>query len=109
MRRIASRGFRIVGSFTRSTLTLVFPCQQSAFMKPSTIGLPLVRCLLVSGHASLLDRLFARPFSEQNSFRCAPHSARPRRLACRSRNLACFKKLFEVTQTLAHDLLRIPT
>src|SRR5690348_10383902 len=33
-RTIASRGFTILGSGTSSTLTLCFPCQQIAFMRP---------------------------------------------------------------------------
>src|SRR5690349_12982142 len=114
MRTIASCGFNIVGSGTRSIPTIVFPCQQSAFTEASRNSLIARHAGLTANGvyalrlARLRDRFFAWAFAEHNSFRLATEATVPGRLSCGCGDLAGFHQLLEVPQALSHDLLRPP-
>src|SRR5579864_3843694 len=113
MRMMASRGFRIPGSATRSTSTLFFPCQQSAFTKSSCHrvdglccksgqpGRPGVHALslcgaavaLVAGQTGLLDCVFAGAFAIDHAHGSALQTSSAYRLPDCGGNFCRLKEL----------------
>src|SRR5579864_1924110 len=121
MRMMASRGFRIPGSATRSTSTLFFPCQQSAFTKSSchrerrpvlrdldslaaaqfrsawTQRSPVgFRSALVAGQTGLLDCVFAGAFAIDHAHGSALQTSSAYRLPDCGGNFSRLKELFDM-------------
>src|SRR5581483_7113993 len=102
IRTIPSRGFRITGSLTRSTSTLFFPCQQSAFTLPPKLFSR--QFFLVAGQALFRLKFNRWPFVIKDSFGGAADAARSNGLPFGGGNFTSFHELLDLAKAFAYQL-----
>src|SRR5579859_3644496 len=99
IRKIPSRGFKITGSLTRSTSTLFFPCQQSAFTIPPEV--------LIARQSLLGLHFYGWALVVKDPLGGAGNAAGSNRLSFGGGNFSRFHQLLDLAQTFAHQLLGI--